>query len=89
MWKAIGRARIFWKKCKEDNVSAFASQAAFFIVMSLIPFIMLFYTLVAAVFLPVIYQCFRRYGMKRSAPVLHPKQDRKGNLLMKGNRMKI
>lgn len=54
-----------------------------------IPFIMLFYTLVAAVFLPVIYQCFRRYGMKRSASVLHPKQDRKGNLLMKGNRMKI
>ena len=54
-----------------------------------IPFVMLFYTLVAAVFLPVIYQCFRRYGMKRSAPVLHPKQDRKGNLLMKGNRMKI
>ena len=54
-----------------------------------IPFVMLFYTLVAAVFLPVIYQCFRRYGMKRSASVLHPKQDRKGNLLMKGNRMKI
>ena len=54
-----------------------------------IPFVMLFYTLVAAVLLPVIYQCFRRYGMKRSAPVLHPKQDRKGNLLMKGNRMKI
>ena len=59
------------------------------VVFRQIPFIMLFYTLVAAVFLPVIYQCFRRYGMKRSAPVLHPKQDRKGNLLMKGNRMKI
>lgn len=59
------------------------------VVFRQIPFIMLFYTLVAAVFLPVIYQCFRRYGMKRSAPVLHPKQDRKGNLLMKENRMKI
>lgn len=46
MWKVIGRARIFWKKCKEDNVSAFASQAAFFIVMSFIPFIMLFISLV-------------------------------------------
>ena len=32
-----------------------------------IPFIMLFYTLAAAVFLPLIYQCYRRYGMKRSA----------------------
>lgn len=46
MWKAIAKARLFWKKCKEDNVSAFASQAAFFIVMSLIPFIMLFISLI-------------------------------------------
>ena len=30
-----------------------------------IPFIMLFYTLVAAVFLPLIYQCYRKYGLKR------------------------
>ena len=30
-----------------------------------IPFIMLFYTLAAAVFLPLIYQCYRRYGLKR------------------------
>ena len=30
-----------------------------------IPFVMLFYTLVAAVFLPVIYQCYRRYGLKK------------------------
>ncbi len=46
MWRVIAGARIFWKKCKKDNVSAFASQAAFFIVMSLIPFIMLFISLV-------------------------------------------
>ena len=30
-----------------------------------IPFVMLFYTLVAAVFLPVIFQCYRRYGLKK------------------------
>ena len=30
-----------------------------------IPFIMLFYTLAAAVFLPLIYQCYRKYGLKR------------------------
>lgn len=30
-----------------------------------IPFIMLFYTLVAAVFLPLIYRCYRKYGLKR------------------------
>lgn len=46
MWNMVARARIFWKKCKEDNISAFASQAAFFIVLSLIPFIMLFISLV-------------------------------------------
>lgn len=46
MWKMIGRATLFWKKCKEDDISAFAAQAAFFIVMSFIPFIMLFISLV-------------------------------------------
>lgn len=46
MWKMIGRATLFWKKCREDDISAFAAQAAFFIVMSFIPFIMLFISLV-------------------------------------------
>ena len=46
MWKVIGRARILWKKCKEDDLSAFASQAAFFVVLSFIPFIMLFISLI-------------------------------------------
>lgn len=46
MWNIIGKLRFFWKKCRDDNVSAFASQAAFFIVMSLIPFIMLLISLV-------------------------------------------
>ena len=46
MWSVIGRVKIFWKKCREDSISAFASQAAFFIVMSIIPFIMLFISLV-------------------------------------------
>lgn len=46
MWKVIGRATLFWKKCREDDISAFAAQAAFFIVMSFIPFIMLFISLV-------------------------------------------
>ena len=37
------------------------------VVFRQIPFIMLFYTLVAAVFLPVIYRCYRRYGIRRRA----------------------
>ena len=36
------------------------------VVFRQIPFIMLFYTLVAAVFLPVIYQCFRRCAAHQS-----------------------
>lgn len=46
MWNIIGKVRIFLEKCRKDNVSAFASQAAFFILMSIIPFIMLFISLV-------------------------------------------
>ena len=45
-WKIIAGVKHFVKKCKEDNVSAFAAQSAFFIVLSLIPFIMLFISLV-------------------------------------------
>lgn len=46
MWNIIAKTRAFWKKCREDNVSAFASQAAFFIILSIIPFVMLFISLV-------------------------------------------
>ena len=42
----IGRVRFFLKKCREDNISAFAAQSAFFVVLSLIPFLMLFISLV-------------------------------------------
>lgn len=45
-WKIIAGLRYFVGKCKEDNISAFAAQSAFFIVLSLIPFIMLFISLV-------------------------------------------
>ena len=38
----IARGKAFFDKCKEDNISAFAAQSAFFIVLSLIPFLMLF-----------------------------------------------
>lgn len=46
IWKVIGRTRIFLRKCQEDHISAFAAQSAFFIVLSLIPFVMLFISLV-------------------------------------------
>ena len=46
MWRAIARIKNFLEKCREDHISAFAAQSAYFIVLSLIPFIMLFISLV-------------------------------------------
>ena len=45
-WKIVARTRAFLEECRRDNVSAYAAQAAFFIIMSLIPFIMLFISLI-------------------------------------------
>lgn len=41
IWKIIASMRSFWDKCVKDNISAFAAQSAFFIIMSMIPFLML------------------------------------------------
>ncbi len=46
VWVFFAGIRSFVKKCREDNISAFAAQSAFFIVLSLIPFLMLFISLV-------------------------------------------
>ena len=45
-WKIAGGLRLFIKKCKSDNISAYAAQSAFFIILSVIPFLMLFISLV-------------------------------------------
>ena len=42
----IRKIRVFWEKCKEDHISAYAAQTTFFIVLSIIPFLMLFTSLV-------------------------------------------
>lgn len=42
----IGNVWKFIKKCRNDNISAFAAQSAFFIILSIIPFLMLFISLV-------------------------------------------
>ena len=46
VWRIIAGLRAFIEKCRKDNISAFAAQSAFFIVLSLIPFIILFISLV-------------------------------------------
>ncbi|MFP3154466.1 YihY/virulence factor BrkB family protein [Lachnospiraceae bacterium ZAX-1] len=45
-FKMMGRVRFFQKKCKRDNISAYAAQSAFFMILSFIPFLMLFISLV-------------------------------------------
>ncbi len=45
-WKIVAETRAFLAECKRDNISAYAAQAAFFIIMSLIPFVMLFISLI-------------------------------------------
>ena len=44
-WMMLRRVRTFVKKCKTDNISAYAAQSAFFIILSIIPFLMLFISL--------------------------------------------
>lgn len=46
LWKTMAFIRMFVKKCREDNISAFAAQSAFFLILSIIPFLMLFISLV-------------------------------------------
>ncbi|MCI8895880.1 MAG: YihY/virulence factor BrkB family protein [Lachnospiraceae bacterium] len=41
-WKVLGAVRLFIKKCSQDNISAFAAQSAFFVILSIIPFLMVF-----------------------------------------------
>lgn len=45
IWKCMKLCKIFIKKCKKDNISAFAAQSALFLLLSLIPFLMVFSSL--------------------------------------------
>ena len=52
IWKWIKHVKLFVNKCRKDNIGAFAAQSAFFLLLSLIPFLMVFssllqYTLVS------------------------------------------
>lgn len=45
IWKLIQEMRAFAQKCKRDKISAYSAQSAFFIILSIIPFLMLFSSL--------------------------------------------
>lgn len=44
-WKRVMNLRHFMNKCKDDKISAYAAQTAFFIMLSAIPFLMVFSSL--------------------------------------------
>ena len=39
IWKWLKHTKIFIGKCRKDNIGAFASQAAFFVLLSFITFL--------------------------------------------------
>lgn len=45
-WRIVAGIRIFINKCKNDNISAYAAQSAFFMILSIIPFLLLFISLI-------------------------------------------
>lgn len=45
VFRAIINTKTFLEKCRRDNISAFAAQTALFIIVSLIPFLMVFSSL--------------------------------------------
>lgn len=45
IWKWIKSIKFFVEKCRKDNIGAFAAQSAFFLILSLIPFLLLFSSL--------------------------------------------
>ncbi len=46
IWKVIFHAVKFFKECKDDKINAYAAQSAFFILLSIIPFLMVFLSLI-------------------------------------------
>lgn len=45
IWKWIKIGKVFVNKCRKDHISAYAAQSAFFLLLSLIPFLMVFSSL--------------------------------------------
>ena len=44
-WKVMKHINFFMNKCKQDKINAYAAQSAFFIILSMIPFLMVFSSL--------------------------------------------
>ncbi|MGN0414121.1 MAG: YihY/virulence factor BrkB family protein [Agathobacter sp.] len=72
IWKIIREAREFAVKCKKDKINAYAAQCAFFIILSIIPFLMLFSSLLkyTSITEDILLQVIRRVMPQYVAPFL-------------------
>ncbi len=77
LWKLIRIGKVFAEKCRKDHISAFAAQSAFFLLLSLIPFLMVFssllqYTVVSeAMLLGVVNDIMPEYIAPFMISVIH------------------
>lgn len=77
IWTMLRYGRNVIIKCKKDNISAFAAQSAFFLLISLIPFLMVFssmlkYTIVSeAMLLDMVNQIMPEYIAAFMVSVIH------------------
>lgn len=69
-WKLLKETRFFVNKCREDNISAFAAQSAFFVILSVIPFLMAFISL--AQYTPVTESMVMDLVVKAMPPYIAP-----------------
>jgi membrane protein len=44
--KILATLRIFWNKCRRDKINAYSAQSAFFMMLSMIPFLMVFSSMI-------------------------------------------
>ncbi|MCI8326617.1 MAG: YihY/virulence factor BrkB family protein [Lachnospiraceae bacterium] len=72
LWKIFGNVKTFLDKCKVDNITAFAAQSAFFIILSTIPFLMVFSSLIkyTPVTQEILTQAVKNYMPSYISPLL-------------------
>lgn len=72
IWKLIREAREFAAKCKKDKINAYSAQSAFFIILSIIPFLMLFSSLLryTSITEDILLQVIRQIMPEYVAPFL-------------------
>ncbi|MBO5524645.1 MAG: YihY/virulence factor BrkB family protein [Roseburia sp.] len=72
IWKIIGNVKSFMDKCKRDKINAYSAQSAFFIILSIIPFLMVFSSLLqyTSITKGMLFQIIERVMPQYVAPFL-------------------